>query len=116
MLGIRQHAKLFDLKNCLNVTLLVGDTICDPKILVQEITCTVETELIPPEGLLVKVDKLNYLSLYLWVNNVEKFIGHVIYVEESLGTIVGIIIGIIVIFLVVMILVAILLIYRKKNK
>ncbi|XP_048404116.1 macrophage-stimulating protein receptor [Stegostoma tigrinum] len=101
-----KHAKLFDLKNCLNVTLLVGDTICDPKILVQEITCTVETELIPPEGLPVK----------LWVNNVEKFIGHVIYVEESLGTIVGIIIGIIVILLVVLILVAILLIYRKKNK
>ncbi|GCC35973.1 hypothetical protein chiPu_0014463 [Chiloscyllium punctatum] len=101
-----KHAKLFDLKNCLNVTLLVGDMTCEPKILVQEITCTVETERIPSEGLPVK----------LWVNNVEKDIGYVIYVEESLGTILGIIIGIIVILLVAMIFVAILLIYRKKNR
>ncbi|XP_067854580.1 macrophage-stimulating protein receptor [Heptranchias perlo] len=100
------HVKLLQLKDCLNVTLTVGDVNCDAKILVQEITCRIQTELIPSEGLPVK----------LWVNNVEYFIGYVIYVDESLNTIVGIIIGTIVFLLAAVILIVVLVIYKKKSK
>ncbi|XP_078399325.1 macrophage-stimulating protein receptor [Cetorhinus maximus] len=100
------HAMLFELQKCLNVTLTVGGVNCDAKILMQEITCRVQTEEIPSEGLPVK----------LWVNNVEYFIGYVIYVDENAQPIVGIIIGTIVFLLAVVILVAVLVIYRKKSK
>uniref|UniRef100_UPI00398EFFDE macrophage-stimulating protein receptor-like n=1 Tax=Pristiophorus japonicus TaxID=55135 RepID=UPI00398EFFDE len=100
------HVMLLKLKDCLNVTLVVGDEICDAKVLVQEIICRIQTELIPSEGLPVK----------LWVNKVEYFIGYVIYVDESVNTIVGIIIGTIVFLLAAVILIVVMVIYRKKSK
>ncbi|XP_072136912.1 macrophage-stimulating protein receptor [Mobula birostris] len=101
------HIMLFNLKECLNVTLVVGDTVCDAIILIHEITCRVQTELIPSEGLPVK----------LWVNQVEYFIGYVIYVDESINTIVGVIIGTIVSLLVIVVfLVVVLVIYKKKSR
>ncbi|XP_069792669.1 macrophage-stimulating protein receptor-like isoform X2 [Narcine bancroftii] len=100
------HVMLLKLKDCLNVTLVVGDAICDAIILMQEITCRIQTELIPSEGLPVK----------LWVNHVEYFIGYVIYVDESISTIVGIIIGALVFVLVTVILAVVLVIYKKKSK
>ncbi|XP_078066020.1 macrophage-stimulating protein receptor isoform X2 [Mustelus asterias] len=102
------HAMLFDLKDCLNVTLTVGGVVCERKILLQEISCRIQAEAedFPSEGLPVK----------LWVNNVEYFIGYVIHVDEGSETIVGIIIGTVVFLLALLILIAVLVIYRKKSQ
>ncbi|XP_055504026.1 macrophage-stimulating protein receptor [Leucoraja erinacea] len=99
------HVMLLKLRECLNVTLTVGDAVCDARILMQEITCRIQTGVIPHEGLPVK----------LWVNHVEYFIGIVIYEEESINMIVGITIGT-VLLLAIMILVVVFLIYKKKSK
>ncbi|XP_078270810.1 macrophage-stimulating protein receptor [Rhinoraja longicauda] len=100
------HVMLLKLKDCLNVTLTVGDAVCDAIILMQEITCRIQTNQIPPEGLPVK----------LWVNHVEYFIGYVIYVGDGINTILGITIGTFVVLLIAMILVVVFMIYKKKSK
>ncbi|XP_067908155.1 macrophage-stimulating protein receptor [Heterodontus francisci] len=100
------HVMLHQLKECLNVSLTVGGKDCEIRILMQEIICRVQPEQIPRGGLPVK----------LWVNNVEYFIGYVIYVDESVNTNVGIIIGTIVFLLATVVLLAVLVIYKKKSK